>query len=640
LSANRIRRRLPWAIPVALLFAALAFPSGAQAVLWYDFNEPYVSATGPDVRVYDWSADNCGDSNAIPDQPARAFRNAAGQVVMLATHYEARRFTGSTLGALTHQCPMIWNSPESPDPSTWDHASWISAPYTRDGNVVYSLSHMEYRGWLFDPRQPPLCYPGSPDWHTCWYNAITLLHSFDGGANFSHTSAPTHYVGGPPFQYQPGIGPAGFFNPSNIVRGKDGYYYSLIQTMEKLPQEKGACLWRTQDLSDPKSWRAWNGSSFTVRFLDPYQNSIPDQSQHICEPVGATTIETGSESLTWNTYLKKWLLVRAAGGASGNPTGFYAYISDDLINWSVWERVLEAKLPWAHTCGEPDYVLYPSLLDPESDTRNFETTGQHPYLFMTHFNVQYNQGGCFMSNDRDLVRIPIELSNQEPGGPAAAMSASTTSPRAGEAVTFDASGSKDTDGSIVKHEWDLDGDGTYERNTGANPITETTYGKADKVTVTVRVTDNDGKGTDDTQLLRISGASGGSGGSGGSSSGSSAAKAGGAVPGVGSGASIARFRLLGKPQLRADGTIAIRVKAPAAGRVRVRAAGRRAPIRAASAVAAKARVLVVRVKPSARGRALLARGARLRFKAVVTFSPVGGATQSETRTVALRAQRG
>ena len=37
----------------------------------------------------------------------------------------------------------------------------------------------------------------------------------------------------------------------------------------------------------------------------------------------------------------------------------------------------------------------------------------------------------------------------------------------GQPVTFDASGSTDPDGTIVKYEWDLDGNGTYETNTGS-----------------------------------------------------------------------------------------------------------------------------------------------------------------------------
>jgi hypothetical protein len=205
-------------------------------------------------------------------------------------------------------------------------------------------------------------------------------------------------------------------------------------------------------------------------------------------------------------------------------------------------------------------------------------------------------------------------------------------------VTFDASGSKDADGSIVKHEWDLDGDGTYERDTGSNPVTQKAYDTADKVTVTVRVTDNDRKGTDDTQLVRVTGPAVGSSG-GGVTETQSGTQTGGTAAAPAGGATIARFRLVGKPRIGSGGTIALRVKAPAAGRVRVRGVGPRTSIRAASAATAKAGVLVVRVKLSSRGRALLERGSRLRFKAAVTFTPVGGAPQSETRTLTLRAKR-
>ncbi|MGH2978810.1 MAG: PKD domain-containing protein, partial [Solirubrobacterales bacterium] len=497
--------RASWALPVVLVLAALLFPAGAQAQLWYDLNEPYASATGPDVRVFDWSEDRCGIKDDIPDQPARAFRDFNEQVNLIASHHAARRKLGNTLATVVHQCAPVMTSTYDSNVSHWDYYKWLSSPYTRDGRNVYSLSHMEYQGWKFEPGG--YCVEPGEDWPSqqkCWYNMIVLVSSADGGATFSNSAPPTHYLAGPAYRYAPGIGPIGFFSPSNIVRGKDGYYYTIVHVQPYGAQPKGACLWRTQDLSDPKSWRAWSGSGFTVRFLDPYVNDITDPAQHACAPVGSQTIQTGSETLTWSTYFKKWLLVRAGGGGS-DPWGFYTYTSDDLINWSQGTLMALAEFPWTHTCGEPDYIMYPSLLDPESQSRNFETTGQRPYLFFTHFNVAYDNGTCWMDWDRDLIRVPIEFSNQQPGGPAASLAASTASPRTGESVTFDASGSRDADGSIVKHEWDLDGDGTYERDTGSNPVTQRAYDAPGSVTATVRVSDDDGKATDDTRIVRVTG---------------------------------------------------------------------------------------------------------------------------------------
>ena len=64
--------------------------------------------------------------------------------------------------------------------------------------------------------------------------------------------------------------------------------------------------------------------------------------------------------------------------------------------------------------------------------------------------------------------------------------------KAGETVQFDASASKDLDGSIVKYEWDLDGNGSYETDTGTTPSASRSYAGAASINVGLRVTDNAG----------------------------------------------------------------------------------------------------------------------------------------------------
>jgi dipeptidyl aminopeptidase/acylaminoacyl peptidase len=63
---------------------------------------------------------------------------------------------------------------------------------------------------------------------------------------------------------------------------------------------------------------------------------------------------------------------------------------------------------------------------------------------------------------------------------------------AGEPVAFDASASSDPDGQVVRYQWDLDGDGTFETDTGAVPRARRSYGRARRVPVRLRVTDNRG----------------------------------------------------------------------------------------------------------------------------------------------------
>ena len=111
------------------------------------------------------------------------------------------------------------------------------------------------------------------------------------------------------------------------------------------------------------------------------------------------------------------MLVGSADNADGvSGPGFYFFTSDDLINWSPAKLLMKAELPWTYRCQDgPEQLRDPSLLDNDSTSRNFETIGQRPFLFFTRFNVQFNDdGSCYTSLDRDLIRIPVEFSIPPP----------------------------------------------------------------------------------------------------------------------------------------------------------------------------------------------------------------------------------
>ena len=75
--------------------------------------------------------------------------------------------------------------------------------------------------------------------------------------------------------------------------------------------------------------------------------------------------------------------------------------------------------------------------------------------------------------------------------PVATVSASPASPRTGQETTLTAAAT-DADGTVVRYQWDLDGDGSYERDTGTTPTTTASFANPGNVTVGVRVTDDDG----------------------------------------------------------------------------------------------------------------------------------------------------
>jgi hypothetical protein len=64
---------------------------------------------------------------------------------------------------------------------------------------------------------------------------------------------------------------------------------------------------------------------------------------------------------------------------------------------------------WTHHCGEEDPILYPSLIDPDSTSRNFSTIGKHADLYFTQFHFAYGNGTCWTSLDRDLIKIPVQF---------------------------------------------------------------------------------------------------------------------------------------------------------------------------------------------------------------------------------------
>ncbi|MET0603852.1 MAG: hypothetical protein ABW167_17845 [Baekduia sp.] len=78
--------------------------------------------------------------------------------------------------------------------------------------------------------------------------------------------------------------------------------------------------------------------------------------------------------------------------------------------------------------------------------------------------------------------------------PVASLIASTPTPLTAESVQFDASGSTDPPaGTIVRYQWDLDGDGAFETDTGSVPTVARLYAVIDDIHASVRVTDAFGR---------------------------------------------------------------------------------------------------------------------------------------------------
>jgi len=391
-----------------LLTILLAAPADA-----YEFG-PGVRQAGPEQIVHDWSTQRC-DFDDYADAPARAFRDAQGQTQMLAAAPAARRMRGPSLDTVTRDCAVVMRSQAVADPSAYADRQWLAATWTRDGKTIDALVHDEYHG-----SGEPLGGCVAISLAGCWYNAVTSARSVDGGATYTAAGAGAggHLVATVPYRYVPGTGPYGIFEPSNIIRARrpgEGvtYFYVLVHVEDyprpKAVQRAGTCLMRARDLAAPSTWRAWGGKAFDVRFADPYAET-PTPSRHACKPVSYDHIEKMNSSLTYNWELGRYLLVGMSSAYDSaqrrTVSGFYYSTSKNLTDWSERRLLMEAPLPWTCPTGSEHQVAYPSLLDPASPSRNYETTGRFPSLYFTRLNDR-----CLLAlgADRDLVRIPIEL---------------------------------------------------------------------------------------------------------------------------------------------------------------------------------------------------------------------------------------
>jgi hypothetical protein len=352
---------------------------------------------GPEEVVFDWTTDRCDDED-VPDLPARAFRDADGNVHLFATHYIWRRAVGPTLDSLRHQCQVLHRFHGNPDPAAFDDREWLAATYTEDGRTIHALVHNEYQGHL----RPDRCQ-GSYD--QCWYNAITLAVSSDAGASWQHAPPPEHLIGAHHRPYAPLSGPLGLFRPSNLFRNpSDGHVYAFVHQIEEQGSHltRGVCLMRTRTVADPRSWRAWSGGSFDHQFVNPYAAAARP-----CAYVDWEALHEMGESVAWNEELRAFVMVGSETEdvpGRGLVGGFWFSFSRDLIEWTPRQRFMEAEFPWTYSCGDPDVLAYPSLLDPASPSRNFDVTGRRAYVYFTRIHYV----NCQMTLDRDLVRVPVE----------------------------------------------------------------------------------------------------------------------------------------------------------------------------------------------------------------------------------------
>ena len=382
---------------VGALLVTLAGVTGTAAAVT-------VTQTGPAETVYDYTTDRCNDSD-IPDGPVYAFRDSLGRVSLMIPSIQNLRDIGPDFNHLTHSCTSLFPSAFDPNPAHYSYDQYLNGTYTENGRDIYALLHNEWHGWEI----PGAC-PAGPGKRVCGVGGITFAVSHNNGDSFTQAAPPDNFVATVPPRPTIDDPRTGLFQPTAPVK-LGNYFYSISLIGAYGDQNAGACMMRTRDVTDPSSWRGWDGTGFLVHFRNPYYENLRPGVVNTCEPMDYENIMAMSRSLTFNTALNKFVLTGTAvkfdPASSQNIPGFYFSTSDDLVHWSSRQLLLQIPSVTSHVCGGPDSGSYPALIDHDATDPNFRITDGTVYLYysLTHWNM-----ACQLTSDIDLVRIPFTLS--------------------------------------------------------------------------------------------------------------------------------------------------------------------------------------------------------------------------------------
>ncbi|MBX3042910.1 MAG: T9SS type A sorting domain-containing protein [Candidatus Kapabacteria bacterium] len=388
------------------------------------WNKAIKITLGEEEKVFIYTEDRC-DVLDLPDVYAHPIRTPDGIMLVSGNAPDNYFMFGEDFNSLKRSCEPVFVSGDKWSADAFRHQEWITSVYSEDGITIHALVHNEYHDPFAENCKPGVTDPSNP----CWYNFISYAKSTDGGRTFVQPESPNHLVAMIPFKWNANAvergapPPHGYFEPSNIVK-HNGHYYSLMFAILSNTNAgiRGTCIMRTDDISNPGSWRIWDGSDFNIPLVNPYTNPPADSSKFLPEFISHRTIRDLRGSLTWNTYLNQFILVGAGvHKVDGIETcGFFLSRSDDLINWTQPQLIRETILGWQHCNRQtPDQAArnivqeaYPSLIDHDAPDISFAYSDSTAYLYFMQNMDNWKQGGWGLR--RDLVRIPITIQKIEP----------------------------------------------------------------------------------------------------------------------------------------------------------------------------------------------------------------------------------
>lgn len=335
---------------------------------------PQLVTVGTAETFHDSALQTCGSTKVHIDGPVRFFRDQDDLMHMTIGDPQARGwqwiggvddFDASPSTALLDCTPIMIGDVGNDTIDRFDQKTFLQALHFDPATgYVYGYGHQDYFGRrISDPE----CQftGGTVPMPQCWYSAVAIWRADATASSTGHLSfsklkgVPWHVAIFPHVAYPgnaatPTAGWIGYGAPSNLVRGfgadgtPDGYHYFFAYTSSGYgDQDKGVCLFRSDDPTLRQNWRAWTGSTtspaFTQRMNNPY---ISDTAP--CPVANAGTFKSYVRSVHWHPASKHYVAVfRDSAGVR------YA-TSRDLVNWSASQSLFESTASG---------VNYPTLVD-------------------------------------------------------------------------------------------------------------------------------------------------------------------------------------------------------------------------------------------------------------------------------------
>src|SRR5690606_38693750 len=143
------------------------------------------------------------------------------------------------------------------------------------------------------------------------------------------------------------------------------------------------------------SWRAWNGADFSANAGYPYAGDAAPQQ--ICAPVAPFVTPVGA--VVRHRPSGAWIAVLMAkkDDVFFPQSGIWASASKDLLRWSAPTLIMPGATLYDDPCAAKGRIIaYPSLIDRNAHSRNFDDSGDEAELYFVEMRVE----GCAIAHDR------------------------------------------------------------------------------------------------------------------------------------------------------------------------------------------------------------------------------------------------